>query len=185
MPPPSRPQSIHSWWSDSNKPGATISIHPLASRLSKLLYHRQVIGVIKQSSPPPLSESELDAFVPYLPCVYHLVPCSGRAMTASTRSNLLWNSTKILILKEILVTSKFDLGAKAVLETQLPHVLVELLQTQNDTILELTCSILESIFSGSRKISGAYELSPTSIYSDLGGSLLLLLRKFDFRQYAH
>ncbi|KAJ7041549.1 hypothetical protein C8F04DRAFT_1230320, partial [Mycena alexandri] len=159
MPPPPRPQSVHSWWSDSNKPGATIALHPLASRLSKLLYHRQVIGVIKRHSPPPLSEYELDALVPYLP------------------SKELWDSTKTLILKQILVTSKFELGVLAILETELLHVLVALLQ--NGSLVELTCSVLESIFSESRKQTNyrAYDLSPTPLYADLGRSLLLYMRQ--------
>jgi hypothetical protein len=63
-----------------------------------------------------------------------------------------------------------------VVRTELPHVLVGLLQCEDAGILELTCSVLEVIFSGSWAIPGAYELSPPSIYMDLAQSLLFLLR---------
>ncbi|KAJ7906191.1 hypothetical protein B0H13DRAFT_2021508, partial [Mycena leptocephala] len=39
----STPQSVHSWWSDSNPTGATIPLHALAKPLMKRLYHRQAI----------------------------------------------------------------------------------------------------------------------------------------------
>ncbi|KAJ7866652.1 hypothetical protein B0H13DRAFT_1070432 [Mycena leptocephala] len=171
MPPPPRPPSIHSWWSDSNKPGATIPLHPMASRLSKLLYHRQVIGVIKPIL--SLNSSSMPSCRISRACTIILHRAHNHT---STRSKLLWNSTKILILKEILITSKIGSGAQAVVRTELPHVLVGLLQCEDAGILELTCSVLEVIFSGSWPIPGAYELSPPSIYMDLAQSLLFLLR---------
>jgi hypothetical protein len=110
--------------------------------LEKLLYHHQVLGVIKRHRPPPISESELDALVPYLPCV--LIGVAYWASNdASTRSKLLWNSTKVLILKEILATSTSNVGAEAIVKSELPLVLVDLLQCQDAGILEVTCSVFE------------------------------------------
>ncbi|KAF7350305.1 hypothetical protein MVEN_01334600 [Mycena venus] len=124
MRPPS-PQSIHSWWSYSNPPGPTISLHPLAIRLGKLLYHRRVVGILKRQGSHPLSPQKLDAFIPYL------------------QFNEILPSTKIAILEQINLTSQFELGAEAIVDASLLQVLVCLLtQSPDPRILRLICSIL-------------------------------------------
>ncbi|KAJ7094096.1 hypothetical protein C8R44DRAFT_386195 [Mycena epipterygia] len=60
------PESLHSWWSDSNPPGPTISIHTLAKPLMKLMYHRQVLGLIKKNRDTPLSTEILEIYSSYL-----------------------------------------------------------------------------------------------------------------------
>ncbi|KAJ7165350.1 hypothetical protein C8R46DRAFT_1277494 [Mycena filopes] len=60
------PQSIHSWWSDSNPPGATISIHAFAKPLSRLMYHRQALGIIAENQDAPLSAETVEILTSYL-----------------------------------------------------------------------------------------------------------------------
>jgi hypothetical protein len=48
-----------------------------------------------------------------------------------------------LILKEILATSTSNVGAEAIVKSELPLVLVNLLQCQDAGILEVTCSVFE------------------------------------------
>ncbi|KAJ7118085.1 hypothetical protein C8R44DRAFT_738041 [Mycena epipterygia] len=69
MPPLTRQrtfQSIHSWWSDRNLPGATLNLHAASKPLMKLLYHRQVLDFIKTNRGTPLSEESLQIFSDYL-----------------------------------------------------------------------------------------------------------------------
>ncbi|KAJ7686209.1 armadillo-type protein [Mycena rosella] len=153
MPQSQRPQSIHSWWSDSNKPiGATIPLHPIASQLAKLLYHRQVIHIIRRHASHPLSASDLDAFLPYL------------------LFNQIRNTTKIVILKEIEATAKSKVGIRAIAETELPAVLVELLQADDPELLESTCSLWRLISSGLVKNPAVYTWIPPVVYTALGPS---------------
>ncbi|KAJ7879135.1 armadillo-type protein [Mycena leptocephala] len=46
---PQTPQSVHSWWSDSNSIGATMSIHAAAKPLIRLMYHRQATNFIEKN----------------------------------------------------------------------------------------------------------------------------------------
>jgi hypothetical protein len=62
----STPQSVHSWWSDSNPPGATIPLHTLAKPLSRLLYHRQALGIIAKRGDDPLSKDIVETLTSYL-----------------------------------------------------------------------------------------------------------------------
>src|ERR1700761_4359413 len=58
MPPLSRFESrpsIHSWWSDSNPPGATFSLHAVTKPLIKYLYHRQARELVRTTQGIALS----------------------------------------------------------------------------------------------------------------------------------
>ncbi|KAJ6592638.1 armadillo-type protein [Mycena capillaripes] len=73
MPPLIRtqtPQSIHSWWSDSNPVGATISIHAAAKPLMRLMYHEQARGFIKRNRGIPLSKATMEICYSYLAFKY-------------------------------------------------------------------------------------------------------------------
>jgi hypothetical protein len=61
-------ESYLSWWSDSNPPGATISIHTLAKPLMRLMYHRQALGFIQKNRGTPLSQETLEIYSSYLMC---------------------------------------------------------------------------------------------------------------------
>ncbi|KAJ7854167.1 hypothetical protein B0H14DRAFT_3865585 [Mycena olivaceomarginata] len=73
MPPlarPATPHSLHSWWSDRNPLGATISIHAAAKPLMKLLYHEQVRSFIKKNRGIPLSGTTMEICLSYLAFKY-------------------------------------------------------------------------------------------------------------------
>ncbi|KAJ7267893.1 G-protein alpha subunit-domain-containing protein [Mycena rebaudengoi] len=69
MPPLSRfdtVPSIRSWWSDSNPPGATISIHAAAKPLMRYLYHRQARELVRTNQGISLSQEVVETFASYL-----------------------------------------------------------------------------------------------------------------------
>ncbi|KAK7043495.1 armadillo-type protein [Favolaschia claudopus] len=93
--PPQRPESIHSWWSDSMSIGPTISIHAAARPLMRLMYHRQVRRFIKQTQDTRLSAEHMEICLSYLAYKY------------------ISTATKSLILEELdtRVTSHRDVEA--------------------------------------------------------------------------
>ncbi|KAK7057943.1 hypothetical protein R3P38DRAFT_1190155 [Favolaschia claudopus] len=80
---PPTPQSVHSWWSDSNSIGPTISIHAAAKPLMRLMYHRQVRSFIKRNQDTPITPELMEICLAYLSYKY-ILP-----------------TTKSLILKEL------------------------------------------------------------------------------------
>ncbi|KAJ7789791.1 hypothetical protein B0H13DRAFT_1936375 [Mycena leptocephala] len=62
---PQTPQSVHSWWSDSNSIGATISIHAAAKPLIRLMYHRQATNYIEKNRGAALSPQTMDIYARY------------------------------------------------------------------------------------------------------------------------
>ncbi|KAJ7172792.1 armadillo-type protein [Mycena crocata] len=69
MPPLNRQatlESIHSWWSDSNPPGATINLHTAAKPLMRWMYHRAVLAFIQRNSGLPLAEETVCIYFSYL-----------------------------------------------------------------------------------------------------------------------
>ncbi|KAK7057927.1 hypothetical protein R3P38DRAFT_2843688 [Favolaschia claudopus] len=67
---PPRPESVHSWWSDSNSIGPTISIHAAAKPLIRLMYHRQVRSFIKRNQETRLSAEHMEICLSYLAYKY-------------------------------------------------------------------------------------------------------------------
>ncbi|KAJ7347064.1 hypothetical protein DFH08DRAFT_870176 [Mycena albidolilacea] len=67
---PPAPQSTHSWWSDRNSVGPTISIHAMAKPLIRLMYHSQVRTFIKKNRGIALSEATMQICVSYLAYKY-------------------------------------------------------------------------------------------------------------------
>ncbi|KAJ7501230.1 G-protein alpha subunit-domain-containing protein [Mycena galericulata] len=112
MPPLSRFDtlpSIHSWWSDSNPPGATISIHAVAKPLMRYLYHRQAREFVRTNQGIALSREAMETFASYL--TYRYVA----------------HGTKALVLK--------DLAARST-SSDAP-VIVNTLRGEHDTFSEL------------------------------------------------
>ncbi|KAJ7143015.1 armadillo-type protein [Mycena epipterygia] len=130
MPPPRRPpspQSIHSWWSDSNPTGATISLHTLAKPLSKYLYHRQALGVIERTRPWPVSKEILDDLTCYL------------------EAKEIASSTKILILQDLDRRAQKEAQAQVVVQENVHLILIHLLHSPESSILESACTILGNL----------------------------------------
>ncbi|KAJ7491420.1 armadillo-type protein, partial [Mycena galericulata] len=62
--------SLLSWWSDSNPPGATISIHAAAKPLMRFMYHRQALDLIRSNRRFALTSSMLETYSAYVFCKY-------------------------------------------------------------------------------------------------------------------
>ncbi|KAJ7617586.1 hypothetical protein DFH06DRAFT_100253 [Mycena polygramma] len=63
---PPTPQSTHSWWSDRNSIGPTISIHAAAKPLMRLMYHEQVRSFVRNNRDIPLSWATMEICFSYL-----------------------------------------------------------------------------------------------------------------------
>ncbi|KAJ7161918.1 armadillo-type protein [Mycena crocata] len=63
-------ESLLSWWSDSNPPGATFSLHAAAKPLMKWMYHRDVLKFIKHQQRVPLSVETMEIYSSYLEWKY-------------------------------------------------------------------------------------------------------------------
>ncbi|KAJ7488257.1 armadillo-type protein [Mycena latifolia] len=124
MHPSPRPQSLHSWWSDSNPVGPTIPLHTLAKPLSKLLHRRQVSGIISQERSLPLSKDILECLLGYL-----------ETKDIST-------STRVLILQELSVRAKLGTEARTLVQENALPVIIRLLGSPKDRIVEAACSLL-------------------------------------------
>ncbi|KAF8196753.1 armadillo-type protein [Mycena galopus ATCC 62051] len=75
MPPLTRLESrpsIFSWWSDSNPGlrGPTINLHAAAKPLSRFLYGRQAVEIIRKNLSNPLSQEILEIYSSYFPLDY-------------------------------------------------------------------------------------------------------------------
>ncbi|KAJ6509671.1 armadillo-type protein [Mycena vulgaris] len=122
-------QSVHSWWSDRNPGGATIPLHTLAKPLSKLLHHRQVVGIIARSQSAPLSREILDVMSCYLEARDVEIP----------------SSTKILILRELHRRATWELQARIIAQEEVPSILISMLHSTDPYILETVCRILSTL----------------------------------------
>ncbi|KAJ7456235.1 hypothetical protein B0H11DRAFT_1009354 [Mycena galericulata] len=105
---PSR-TSLLSWWSDSNPPGATISIHAVAKPLMRFMYYRQALDYIKSYQGFEFTSPMLEIYSSYLFCKY-VSP-----------------ATKALVLSELRVRSREENACAVILgDESLLHQLVEL-----------------------------------------------------------
>lgn len=64
------PESLLSYWSDRNPPGATISIYAIAKPLMKLMYHQQAWAFIKENRGKALTKEMLEVYSSYLTYKY-------------------------------------------------------------------------------------------------------------------
>ncbi|KAJ7866151.1 armadillo-type protein [Mycena leptocephala] len=136
-PPPTRPrtpESIHSWWSDSNPVGPTISIHAVAKPLMRLMYHEQVRSFIKRNHGTLLSRATLEIYFSYL--VY-------------AQYKYISPATKTLILKEFAVRAEVRGDATTMLDSFLVEwdLVVELLSSSDSQIRRYTSNVLGALVS--------------------------------------
>ncbi|KAF7362692.1 hypothetical protein MVEN_00618500 [Mycena venus] len=103
---PPTPQSEHSWWSDRNPVGPTISIHAVAKPLMRLMYHEQVRSFIKKNRGMALSKEVVETSCSYLAFKY-ISP-----------------ATKTLLLKEL------DTRVKSEKEASVVHLTLESVNTR-------------------------------------------------------
>ncbi|KAJ7887161.1 hypothetical protein B0H13DRAFT_2534384 [Mycena leptocephala] len=123
------PQSLHSWWSDSNPGGAAFPIHTLAKPLSKFLHHRAVSSIVAKSRSAPLSKGSLEVLTWYL----------------QSRDKDIGPSTKVLILQELNRRAQWEPQTWFMVEENVHHAIVQLLGSANDNILASACRLLGTL----------------------------------------
>ncbi|KAJ7926258.1 armadillo-type protein [Mycena leptocephala] len=157
MAPPRSPtrQSIHSWWSDSNPVGATISLHAAAKPLMSLLYQRQARGFIKSNQGTLLSKTIVDVYFSYLAFKY-ISP-----------------TTKLLVLKELDTRATAEQeDACSIVDSLVvePDLVSELLESPHPAIRRSTCWLFTHL---------AGHKSATVAFLPLGVRLVPLLQDPD------
>ncbi|KAJ7476919.1 hypothetical protein B0H11DRAFT_1304274 [Mycena galericulata] len=146
----STPQSVHSWWSDSNPPGATISLHALAKPLSKFLYHRQASGIIAKGADSPLSRETVEILTTYL-----------------TFKDI-FPSTRALVLTYLGARAgRTEDDARAIVDGNgiacAMACAAELLQSSNPDVFNLTCHMLQNIAQHQSLRNAVDEIDPLRI----------------------
>ncbi|KAF8171378.1 armadillo-type protein [Mycena galopus ATCC 62051] len=130
MPPLTRQptrQSILSWWSDSNPTGPNINLHAIAKPLMRLMYHRDVLALIKKSRGIPLSMETMEIYSSYLAFKY------------------VSSSTKTAILEDLEKRTKFGGDARTVAESPVLDLVSELLRSSDPEVQSGTRSMLEQL----------------------------------------
>ncbi|KAJ7457207.1 armadillo-type protein [Mycena galericulata] len=144
------PQSVHSWWSDSNPPGATISLHALAKPLSKFLYHRQASGFIAKGADSPLSRETVAILTTYL-----------------TFKDI-FPATRVLVLTYLgLCAGRTEDDARAIVNGNALACTVELLQSSTPDIQRLACLMLQNINRHEPLREIVAEIGPLRILADI------------------
>ncbi|KAF8167003.1 hypothetical protein K438DRAFT_246819 [Mycena galopus ATCC 62051] len=130
MPPLSRFDtlpSIHSWWSDSNPPGATISIHAVAKPLMRYMYHKQAREFVRTNQNIALSRNVMENLASYLTYKY------------------VSHGTKALVLEELAARSNSDVDSDAA-------AIVSVLRGEDDTFSEFLKSPNTEVKSWTREL---------------------------------
>ncbi|KAJ7628229.1 hypothetical protein DFH06DRAFT_723965 [Mycena polygramma] len=127
---PPTPQSTHSWWSDRNSIGPTISIHAAAKPLMRLMYHEQVRSFMRNNRDIPLSRATMEICFSYL-AFKHVSP-----------------ATKFLIVKELNARVDSSVGDAAMVARSLDSawdVVTQLLHSADARIRQYTCQMLGTL----------------------------------------
>ncbi|KAJ7668251.1 armadillo-type protein [Mycena rosella] len=123
------PESVHSWWTDNNPAGATISLLESVKPLIKLLYHRQALNFMKHNRGIPLSAEATEVYSSYLG--YRLVSR--------------W--TKTAILRELYERAASENEAHGVVNVLRLNVIEELLGSVDAKVRRATCWLLGKLAS--------------------------------------
>ncbi|KAJ7677017.1 armadillo-type protein [Mycena polygramma] len=148
--------SILSRWSDSNPPGATVSLHAAAKPLMRFMYNRQALNLIKNNKPGTLSSALLEVYSAYLSCKYVSL------------------ATKVAVLRELRGVTQED-GPRAV-------ILGDELALRQVVELAISADITNTLRIEACGILGNMVLSPTATHSqrtELCKSLVSILRDND------
>ncbi|KAF7347343.1 hypothetical protein MVEN_01490000 [Mycena venus] len=136
-------QSLYSWWSDSNPPGPTMSIHAAAKPLMRLMYHEQVRSFIRRNRGFAISTATMEICFSYLAFKY-ISPV-----------------TKSLILRELDTRLEFDEDARVIYSLVLQRdLVVDLLDSSNARICQYTCNILGGLAISYDSASWGVEVCP-------------------------
>ncbi|KAJ7658572.1 armadillo-type protein [Mycena rosella] len=118
------PDSIRSWWSDSNPRGPNINLHAAAKPLMKLMYHRKALAYIAENRGTPLSQENMETYSSYLSFKY-VSP-----------------STKTAIILELYNRARSEDEARIVVDSQVLDLVNEFLRSSDRKVLKSTCLML-------------------------------------------
>ncbi|KAJ7742283.1 armadillo-type protein [Mycena metata] len=142
MPPlarPATPHSLHSWWSDRNPLGATISIHAAAKPLIKLMYHEQVRSFIKKNRGIPLSGTTMEICLSYLAFKY-ISPITKGAILKELNNRLESEAESHVAVQSLVIDE---------------YLVEEMLALSNAGARRSTCNILAALASSSETTPSA------------------------------
>ncbi|KAJ7478900.1 armadillo-type protein [Mycena latifolia] len=127
-------ESVHSWWSDSNPAGPTISLHAATKPLMRLMYHRQALAFIKTHRSLPLSKETMEIYASYFAFKYVM------------------SATKSTILRELYNRTLSQDDARTTAESPVLNLVHELLASPDAKVRGSTCMLLARL---------AYHMSTT------------------------
>ncbi|KAJ7479294.1 armadillo-type protein [Mycena latifolia] len=145
MPPPrvDTPQSIHSWWSDSNPPGATIQLHSFAKILEGFMHHRKALRFLSEWEESPLTQDRVDILISYL-------GWKGVQL-----------STKIAILQNLILRARSRQNDANILgKRDSSKTFLYLLQSAQSEILGSTCALLAELLVQKATADALSEFAP-------------------------
>ncbi|KAJ6613123.1 hypothetical protein B0H10DRAFT_2049570, partial [Mycena sp. CBHHK59/15] len=147
-----------SWWSDSNPPGATISLHALAKPVMKGLYHRQVLGFIAKNRGSRLSKELVEICISYL--VYKYIWSSTKALILTELDRRAKDKDEVKVMlqggchgRDVQATAFWTLigistqldGAQAIVDAHALDLVPQLLDSPAEEVLQWTCDMLAQI----------------------------------------
>ncbi|KAJ7018920.1 hypothetical protein C8F04DRAFT_1198330 [Mycena alexandri] len=100
-------QSTHSWWSDRNPAGPTISIHATAKPLMRIMYHSQARTFIRRNHNVAVSPAVMDVYLGYL---------AYEARFLLPLYKYVAGSTKVLVLRELSVAALSEAEARTIID---------------------------------------------------------------------
>ncbi|KAJ6575959.1 armadillo-type protein [Mycena vulgaris] len=137
------PESVRSWWSDSNPTGPNINLHALAKPLMKLMYHRQALDYIAEhrDSGKPLSRGDLEIYASYLGVKY------------------VSSATKIAVLSGLTAKVNFQNDADNVADFLILYPLGILLESRNVNVRGSACHLLVALARRCSSCTGTWAAS--------------------------
>ncbi|KAJ6506100.1 armadillo-type protein [Mycena vulgaris] len=138
-----RPESVHSWWSDSNPTGPNINLHAATKPLLRRMHDRQALALIRKSRGSPLSSKDVEIYTSYLWFKY-ISP-----------------STKIAILRETYERANSEGEALTVANSLALYHVDALLESSNDEFRSWTCLILAQLACHETTVAAVLSINPS------------------------
>ncbi|KAF7358381.1 hypothetical protein MVEN_00888200 [Mycena venus] len=157
---PPTPQSAHSWWSDSNPTGPTISLHALAKPLMKLMHHRKALSIIKKNRGIPLSGTSMDIYSSYLAYRHPSHPIALHMTNIPCRYKYLRSSTKTAILRDLDRRAVSEEDARAVVRSLAFEDVAEILESSNAPLRSAAWKFLGELAHHESSVGAVLRVNP-------------------------
>ncbi|KAJ7193604.1 armadillo-type protein [Mycena pura] len=118
------PDSVLSWWSDSNPTGPNINLHAAAKPLMRFLYHKEATDFVAKSRGTPLSSEDMEIYSSYLAYKY------------------VSSDTKSILVRELQARVQSEKDGSTVADSLAMYLIDELLQSPDAGIVTPTCWML-------------------------------------------